>query len=234
MTPHINAKRGDFAPCVIMPGDPYRSRMIAQKYLTAPRLVNDVRGVQGYTGSYRGAPLSVMASGMGMPSMAIYAHELFETYGVQTIIRAGSAGALAESLRLRDIVVAESAYTDSSIVSLLGLKPHAPVPADEGLLSLAKNAAAHRGARVIFGKIYTSDLFYSPTSHKLEHKNAGALAVEMETASLYAVAEKHGCRALSLLTVSDFALTGEGLNADERERTFTDMIELALEIASHS
>ena len=203
-TPHIKAEAGDFAPVVVMPGDPLRSRFIAENYLTDARLVNDVRGVQGYTGYYFGSRVSVMASGMGMPSMGIYAYELFEFFGVKSIIRAGSAGG----------------YSDGNI------------PASARLTDLARKSSIERNLPAVGGAVYSSDVFYSPPEHAIEWKKRGALAVEMETAMLYAIARKLGKDALAVLAVSDLPLTGASLGADERESSFTEMITLALDVAA--
>ncbi|MBQ7227715.1 MAG: purine-nucleoside phosphorylase [Clostridia bacterium] len=228
-TPHINAKNGDFAQTVLMPGDPLRAKFIAKNFLENAVLVNDVRGVQGYTGKYKGKDVSVMASGLGMPSMAIYAHELFTQFGVKNIIRTGSAGALSPTLKLRDIVVANYAVTASNIVEPLGYKSETPIPADEELVSLAQSVIT--SANVVVGRLRSSDLFYADSSILESQKNAGDLAVEMESAILYAVARKLGGHALTVCTISDFALSGEGLPASEREQSFSEMIELALEVA---
>lgn len=238
-TPHINAVKGDFAPTVIMPGDPLRSRLIAEKFLTDARLVNNVRGVQGYTGKYKGKPVSVMAHGMGMPSIAIYAHELYEFFGVENIIRTGSAGGLDESLRLRDVILAATACTDGSVVERLGFTLPFAMDADPELLAAAEKAAAEHpltSGRVVKGRIFTSDLFYASADCQRARKADGIIGVEMETAMLYAQARLHGKRALALLTVSDFPLTDkdlikDGLSPEERESSFADMIGLALEVA---
>lgn len=219
-TPHINAAAGDFAKTVIMPGDPLRAAYIAEKYLSDARLVNNVRGVQGRTGTYKGRRLSVMASGMGMPSMAIYAHELFEFYGVENIIRTGSAGALSDGLQVRDVFAAEHAVTDSNSVEALGCSRGEKIP-----------ALAQSGADVKYGGVFTSDIFYAGRDALLEEK-ALADAVDMETAMLYATAKRAGKKALAIFTVSDRPLTGEGLSADERERTFDEMIKIALDLAA--
>ena len=226
-TPHINAAAGDFAKTVIMPGDPLRAAYIAEKYLSDARLVNNVRGVQGRTGTYKGRRLSVMASGMGMPSMAIYAHELFEFYGVENIIRTGSAGALSDGLQVRDVFAAEHAVTDSNPVAALGCSGGKKIPAHPSLL----RALAQSGADVKYGGVFTSDIFYAGRDALLEEK-ALADAVDMETAMLYATAKRAGKKALAIFTVSDRPLTGEGLSADERERTFDEMIKIALDLTA--
>ena len=231
-TPHIKAEAGDFAPVVVMPGDPLRSRFIAENYLTDARLVNDVRGVQGYTGYYFGSRVSVMASGMGMPSMGIYAYELFEFFGVKSIIRAGSAGGYSDGLRLRDIVIALTAATDSDSVKFFGASRYENIPASARLTDLARKNSIERNLPAVGGAVYSSDVFYSPPEHALEWKKRGALAVEMETAMLYAIARKLGKDALAVLAVSDLPLAGASLGADERESSFTEMITLALDVAA--
>ena len=208
VTPHNKAERGDFAPVVIMPGDPRRSEFIAKNYLKDARLVNDVRGVKGYTGTYKGKPVSVMAHGMGMPSAGIYFHELYAFYGMSAIIRTGSSGAISDKTALRDIVVAESAYTDSNVLEHVGIEERV-VYASPKLLELARLHAPSEG---------------------VVH---GCISVEMETARLYAMAKKHGKDALAVLTVSDNAFDeGGGLDADERERSFGKMLAFALDIAA--
>ena len=230
-TPHNKAERGDFAPVVIMPGDPRRSEFIAQNYLKDARLVNDVRGVKGYTGTYKGKPVSVMAHGMGMPSAGIYFHELYAFYGVSAIIRTGSSGAISDKTALRDIVVAESAYTDSNVLEHVGIEERV-VYASSKLLELARLHAPSEG--VVTGRVLTSDVFYDQKARLAEARDVhGCISVEMETAMLYAMAKKHGKDALALLTVSDNAFDeGGGLDADERERSFGKMLAFALDIAA--
>lgn len=231
-TPHIKAEEGDFAPSVVMPGDPMRSRYIAENFMTDARLVNDVRGVQGYTGYYFGTPVSVMASGMGMPSMGIYAYELFTRFGVRNIIRAGSAGAYSEGLKIRDIVIALTAATDSNSVEFFGASMYEDIPASARLASIARKSSLERKFSAIGGGIYTSDVFYAEKDRAAEWKKRGALAVEMETAMLYAIARSLGRDALALCTISDYPEAPEtGLDSDERERSFDDMITLALDVA---
>lgn len=230
MTAHIAAEKGDFAKAVLMPGDPLRAKYIAEKFLDGAKLVNNVRGICGYTGSYKGTPVSVMGSGMGMPSMSIYATELFRFFGVETIIRTGSAGALTDKLALREVVIAGEAVTDSNIVSRLGGKPGFPVPADGVLVALAAEIAEDSGVKATKGTIYSSDVFYAPEGHNAEWSDV-ALAVEMEAAALYAIARNENKRALAICTISDNAITGNGLPAEEREQSFNEMINLALEVA---
>ena len=230
MTPHNSAKLNDFAKTVLMPGDPKRSKFIAENYLDNPKLVNDVRGIQGYTGTYKGVPISVMASGMGMPSMAIYSHELFKFYGVENIIRVGSCGAIVKELNLYDIVVADSSCTDSSMLSVFN-RPSDYVPtADETLLNLAVSECEKGKRPYKVGKVFSSDNFYCDRN-TLEWANQGAVAIEMETTALYLQASIFNKRALTILTVSDSLVTGVETTSDERQTAFTDMIAVALEVA---
>ena len=223
-TPHITAKEGDFARTVLMPGDPLRSKFIAENFLENPVLINNVRGVQGYTGTYKGKRVSVMASGMGMPSIGIYSYELFNFYGVENIIRIGSAGMLSEKLKVRDIVAGMTAFTNSSFGKQFGC-------CDYGLLAKAMDAAAKLGAHMVPGAIYSSDTFYDESAPLGKLKNLGVLAVEMEAAALYLNAARAGKNALAICTISDNPFTGEGLSAEERQNSFTQMMQIALEIA---
>ena len=230
-TPHITAREGDFAPTVLMPGDPLRSRFIAEHFLTDTRLVNDVRGVQGYTGFYRGKRVSVMASGMGMPSIGIYSYELFNYYGVENIIRIGSAGMISQSLKVRDIVAAVSAYTNSNFGRQFGFEGNLAPCASYSLLSRAMEAGRQLGQVPVAGAVYSSDTFYDESLPLGKLQKLGVLAVEMEAAALYLNAARAGKQALALLTISDNPFTGEGLDAEARQLTFTKMMEIALEIA---
>ena len=234
-TPHINAKEGDFAKTVLMPGDPLRSRFIAETYLENRRLVNDVRGVQGYTGTYKGVPVSVMASGMGMPSIGIYSYELFNFYGVENILRVGSAGAISEKLKVRDIVLGQGACTNSSFGDQFGFRGHFAPIADFGLLRCAAQIAEERGVRYAVGNLLSSDTFYDddPTASSKWMK-LGVMAIEMEAAALYYNAARSGKKALAVCTISDHILTGEETTAEERQVSFTQMMELALEVAVRS
>jgi purine-nucleoside phosphorylase len=232
---HIGAAPGDVAQRVLLPGDPLRAQWIAQTYLEDVRQYNAVRGMLGFTGSYRGERISVQGSGMGQPSLAIYAHELFAEYGVQTIIRVGSCGAIREDVALRDIVVGMSAATDSAMNRwrFRGVS-YAPT-AHFGLLRTAHDLAADRGLSVHVGQIAAWDSFYSDDPSLLSQlATYGVLAVEMETAALYTIAARFGRRALTICTVSDHVLTGATTTADERERTFGAMAELALDTALRS
>ncbi len=220
------------AKCVLMPGDPLRARYIAEHYLEAPVLFNDVRGMLGYTGLYEGKEVSVMGSGMGVPSLGLYVHELFNFFGVEAVIRVGSAGALQENVRLRDVVIAMSASTNSSYISAWDL-PGVPAPtADWGLLDGAVSAARELGVRADVGSVYTSDFFYHPDRTVNEKaRDLGLLAVEMETAGLYLTAMANRKKALSVLTISDHVFTGEALSARERQDSFHEMREIALKTA---
>lgn len=229
-TPHINASPEDFAHSVLMPGDPQRSRFIAENYFTAPRLVNDVRGVQGYTGLYKGVPVSVMASGMGMPSIGIYSYELYNFFGVENIIRVGSAGAMSRDIKIKDIILAVSASTDSSFAAQFDLPGILAPCADFGLLSKASALCVSEGIRFRAGNILSTDVFYNSDPGSTERwASMGILCVEMETAALYMNAAKAGKKALSILTVSDHMITGETTTAEQRRSSFTEMIHIALE-----
>ena len=231
-TPHINAAPGDFAKTVLMPGDPLRSKFIAETYLEDRRLVNNVRGVQGYTGTYKGVPVSVMASGMGMPSIGIYSYELFNFFGVENILRVGSAGAISEKLRLRDIVLGQGACTNSAYGDQYGFKGHFAPIADFGLLRSAASIAEEMGLSFAVGNLLSSDPFYNddPDANAPWIK-LGVLAVEMEAAALYCNAARAGKKALAICTISDHILTGQATDAQERQVSFTQMMELALEVA---
>lgn len=232
MTIHIGARPGQIAETVLMPGDPYRARWAAETYLQGAELVNEVRGMLGYTGSWRGHRVTFQAHGMGMPSLSIYANELIRDYGAQRLIRIGSAGAMQDHIGLRDIVLAQACSTlGSPSRSLFGDMQFAPV-ADFGLLSAAHVAAARRGVPVHVGGIYSSDTFYDEREDLTRQlRRHGTLAVEMESAELYALAARHGRKALSILTVSDHLLTGKDLSSAERETGFGTMVEIALETA---
>ena len=230
-TPHIAAGKGDFAKTVLMPGDPLRAKYIAENYLEKAVLVNDVRGIHGYTGEYRGKRVSVMASGMGLPSIGIYSYELFRFFDVENIIRVGSAGALSEKLKVRDIVLAMGACTDGNYAAQFSLPgTFAPI-ASYRLLTEAVEIAAKSGITPRVGNVLSSDLFYDDSASTLKWNKMGVLAVEMETAALYMNAARAGKNALSILTISDNLVTGEATTAAERQNSFTQMMELALELA---
>lgn len=231
-TPHINAKPNDFAKTVLMPGDPLRSKLIAETYLEDPVLVNNIRGIQSYTGTYKGHRISVMASGMGMPSMGIYSYELFNFYHVENIIRIGSAGGLAPELKLRDIIFAIGTNTNSNYGSQYGVRGTVAPTCSYELLNKAVETAKTMGISPIIGNFYTSDTFYDADKTALEKwRDIGSLAVEMESAALYLNAMQAKKKALAICTVSDLPLTGESLDAIDRQNTFTQMMEIALETA---
>lgn len=230
-TPHNSANIGDFAKTVLMPGDPLRAEFIAKNFLTNARLVNGVRGINGYTGTYNGVPVSVMASGMGIPSIAIYSYELFNFYGVENIIRVGSAGALRRDLNLYDIVLAQGACTDSNFASQYKLDgTFAPI-CDFDLLSSAKRICDEKGLNSKIGNVLSSDKFYNDAQATLDWAKMGVLAVEMESAGLYMTASRFNKRALSILTISDSLVTGKETTSDERQTSFTEMMKIALELA---
>jgi purine-nucleoside phosphorylase len=233
MTIHIGARAtGDIAPTVLMPGDPYRARWAAQTLLEAPRLVNEVRGMLGYTGSWKGHPVTIHGSGMGMASLSIYAHELIRDYGARTLIRIGSAGAMQDRVALRDIVIATAASSVSTPSRSVFTRVNFAPSADFGLMRAAWAAAEARGVPVHAGAIHSSDAFYGEHPEVVEVLSAhGVLAVEMETAELYTVAARHGVRALSILTISDHLRRHEALSSAERETGFRTMVEIALEAA---
>ena len=221
-TPHNSAKTGDFAKTVLMPGDPLRAKFIAETFLTTPKLVNNVRGIQ---------PVSVMASGMGMPSIGIYSYELFTQYKVDNIIRIGSAGAISAKLKLRDVIAAQGACTNSNFAHQYGLPgPFAPI-ADFTLLETAVAAAREMGVEMPVGNVLSSDTFYDASGSTMKWGEMGVLAVEMEAAALYMNAAKLGKRALAICSISDSLVTGEELDASQRQNTFTAMMKIALETA---
>ena len=230
-TPHISAQPGDFAPTVLMPGDPLRAKFIAETYLENPRLVNNVRGIQGYTGTYHGKPVSVMASGMGIPSIGIYSYELYHFYDVERIIRIGSAGAIAPSLNLRDIVFGMGACTNSAFSDQYGLPGRFAPIADYRLLTCAADCAHRLGLSYQVGNLLSSDTFYSDLDATSAWRKMGVLAVEMESAALYCNAARAGKSALCICTISDVVGTELSLPAEERQKSFHDMMLLALETA---
>lgn len=230
-TPHNSAKPGDFAGTVLMPGDPLRAKFIAETFLDNARLVNNVRGIHGYTGTYRDVPVSVMASGMGMPSIGIYSYELFSQYGVDNIIRIGSAGAISARLKLRDVIAAQGACTNSHFAHQYGLPgPFAPI-ADYTLLETAVAVAREIGVEMPVGNVLSSDTFYDASASTMKWAEMGVLAVEMEAAALYMNAARLGKRGLAICSISDSLVTGEELDAAQRQTTFTTMMKIALETA---
>lgn len=232
-TPHISAKKEDIAKTVLMPGDPLRAKFIAETFLENPVLVNNVRGVQGHTGTWKGVPVTVMASGMGIPAIGIYSWELYNFYDVDNIIRIGSAGALRDDLKLMDIVAGQGACTDSNFVHQFELNgTFAPI-ADYTLLSTAVETAKEHGVDMKVGNILSGDNFYSPASCDSNDKwrDMGVMAVEMEAAGLYMNAARAGKRALCICTISDHIYRPEALSSEERQLSFTKMMEIALDTA---
>ncbi len=231
-TPHIKAAPGDFAKTVLMPGDPKRAEFIAKNFLEKAVLVNDVRGIKGFTGEYQGAPVSVMASGMGMPSIGIYSYELFNFFGVENIIRVGSAGSLQNHVKVRDIVIGMSASTPSSYGEQFGLSGSIAPTADFTLLREAVKEAERVSAKYHVGSLLSSDVFYNADKDFNEKwSKMGVLAVEMEAAALYMNAAYAKKSALAICTVSDEIFTGAATTSDERESSFTEMMEIALRVA---
>ena len=230
-TPHIAAKLGDFANTVLMPGDPLRSKFIAENFLTDAVLVNNVRGIQGYTGLYNGKRVSVMASGMGIPSIGIYSYELYNFYNVQNIIRIGSAGAMQQDIKLRSLVFAQGACTNSNYAHQFEMPGTiAPIASFDLLRSAVETAEKLRYDYKV-GNVLSSDTFYDDGKGSAVWKKMGVLAVEMESAALYLNAARAGKKALCICTISDNLLTGEELSADDRQNSFREMMKLALEIA---
>ena len=230
-TLHNSAMKGEFAPTVLMPGDPLRAKFIAETYLDHVKLVNNVRGIQGYTGEYEGKPVSVMASGMGMPSIGIYSHELFNEYDVSSIIRVGSAGLIDENLKIRSVVAAMSAYSNSNYGAQFGFRGNLAPCCSFELLEKAVNTAREMGVNMPVGAIYSSDTFYDESQPLRTLQKLHVLAVEMEAYALYLNAARAGKKALALLTISDNPYTGEGCTPEEVRNTFTQMMEIALKIA---
>ena len=233
-TPHINAPKDGFAKTVLMPGDPKRAKHIADTYLKNAVLVNDVRGVQGYTGEYKGKKVSVMASGMGIPSIAIYSYELFHAYNVENIIRIGTTGALSKDIKVRDLIIATGACTDSNYGANFGLKGIISAVPSFKLLKKADELVQTLGFqdKAKFGQLLTSDLFYGDCPDTLDWAKMGVLGVEMEAYGLYLNAARSGKHALAICSVSNNIVTQEELTAEERTKTVNDMIVLALEIAA--
>jgi purine-nucleoside phosphorylase len=235
MTIHIGAEKGDIAPTVLMPGDPYRAKWAAETFLQDARCINEVRGMLGFTGTWNGHPVTIQGSGMGMPSLSIYANELIKDYDAQTLIRIGSCGGMQKSVGIRDVILAMTASTLSTpsrgIFKELNFAPCA----DFGLLSAAHDAAIAKGVPTHVGGIYSSDVFYDERPDLNEQMiRHGILGVEMEAAELYNLAARYGRRALAVLTVSDHLITHEALPAKDRERSFGDMVEIALAAAFSS
>jgi purine-nucleoside phosphorylase len=229
-TPHISAGKGDFAPSILLPGDPLRAQHIAENFLEDAKLVNEVRNMLGYTGTYEGIPVSVMGTGMGIPSASIYATELIAEYGVERLIRVGSCGGILPSVELRDVVLAIGACTDSGVNRVRYGGYDFSATADFSLLRAAADAAESRGIAVKVGNVHSADLFYNPDPVAFDRMEAmGVLAVEMEAAGLYGVAAEKGGRALTIATVSDHVRTGASTTSEERQQTFDEMVVIALE-----
>jgi purine-nucleoside phosphorylase len=232
MTVHIGAKPGEIAETVLLPGDPYRAKWAAQTFLDNPKLVNEVRGMLGFTGTWKGNRVTIHGSGMGMPSLSIYVNELIRDYGAKRLIRIGSCGGMQEKVKVRDIILAMTASSISTPSRGIFRELNFAPSADWSLLLAAAQAAERKGVSPHVGGIYSNDVFYDERPDLNEQMTRhGVLGVEMETAELYTLAARHGCRALSVLTVSDHLLTGEELPSDQREKSFGDMVEIALEAA---
>lgn len=231
-TPHIEAKKGDFAKTVLMPGDPLRAKFIAETYLKKIRVVNSVRGMSGFTGEYKGKEVSVMASGMGMPSMGIYSYELFHGYEVENIIRVGTACSMSEKLNVKDIVIAMGACTDTNFANQFRLPgSFAPIASYELLRKAVEEAQKRENLHFEVGNVFSHDAFYDESGSTMTWAKMGTLAVEMETAALYMTAARAGKNALAICTISDSLVTGEETTSAERQTTFNTMMEIALEIA---
>lgn len=229
-TPHISAEKGDFAPSILLPGDPLRAEHIAENFLDDVKQVNAVRNMFGYTGSYDGVPVSVMGTGMGIPSASIYATELITEYDVERLIRVGSCGAVTTKVDVRDVILAIGACTDSGVNRVRYGDYDFAATADYWLLKAAEEAAKAKGIDVKVGNVHSADLFYNPDAGAFDRmENMGVLAVEMEAAGLYGVAAEKGARALTICTVSDHIRTGAATSSDERQQTFNEMVEIALE-----
>jgi len=232
MTVHIGAKPGEIAETVLLPGDPYRARWAAETFLENPRLVNEVRGMLGYTGTWQGHPVTIHGTGMGMPSLSIYVNELIRDYGAKTLIRIGSAGGMQPQVKVRDVVLAMSATTLSTPSRGIFREINFAPTADFGLLQAAWQAAQSKGIPTHAGGIYSSDVFYDERPDLSEQlQRHGILCVEMEAAELYTLAARYGRRALAVLTISDHLLTQEALPSADRERSFGDMVQIALTAA---
>jgi len=230
MTPHINAPEGAFADVVLMPGDPLRAKFIAEKFLDNVQEVTNVRNMLGYTGTYKGRRISVMGHGMGIPSCSIYSKELITEYGVKKIIRVGSCGAVRQDVKLRDVVIGIGACTDSKVNRIRFRDHDFAAIADFDMVQAAVQAAKNKGVKVRAGNLFSTDLFYSPDITMFDvMEKYGILGVEMEAAGIYAVAAEYGAKALCICTVSDHIRTGEQTSSEDRQLTFNEMIEIALE-----
>ena len=230
-TPHNQANPGEIAPRVLMPGDPLRAQFIAEQYLEHPVCYNRVRNMLGFTGTYKGVPVSVQGSGMGMPSIGIYSYELFNFYGVENIIRVGTAGGLSDSVNVRDVVIGLSSYTNSNFGRQFGFDGNVAPCCSFKLLEQAVAAARRMGIEPTVGSLYSSDIFYDESGMSGKLKKLGVLAVEMESAALYLNAARAGKNALAICTISDHLSKNESLDAQARQSSFTQMMEIALDIA---
>ncbi len=231
MSVHIGAKQNEIAETILLPGDPLRAKYIAETFLEGATCYNEVRGMLGFTGTYKGERISVQGTGMGVPSISIYINELMQSYGVQNLIRVGTCGAIQKDVKVRDVIIAMSASTDSQMNRLtFGGVDYAPT-ASFPLLKKAYDAGVSKGLNLKVGNVFTADMFYNDNAELEKWANYGILAIEMETAALYTLAAKYDRQALSVLTVSDHILTGEETTAEERQMTFNDMIEVALDAA---
>jgi purine-nucleoside phosphorylase len=231
MSVHINAKKGDIADTILLPGDPLRAKYIAETFLEDAVLYNDVRNMFGYTGTYKGKRISVQGTGMGAPSISIYITELMNEYDVKKLIRVGTCGSIHKDVKVRDVILAQSASTDSKMNEIIfGGIDYAPT-ADFDLLLKSYNAGLEKGLNLRVGNVFTEDVFYNDYAEHEKWAQYGILALEMESAALYTLAAKYGRQALSILTVSDHLLTGEVTTSEERQTTFNDMIVVALEAA---
>lgn len=231
MSTHINAPEGAIAQSILLPGDPLRAKFIAENFLENPVCYNEVRGMFGFTGTYKGKKVSVQGTGMGQPSLSIYVNELFQFYNVQTAIRVGTCGAINKNIHVRDTILANSACTDSAIITQRFGNLHYAPSANFDLLYTAYNKAKENNINVAVGPCASSDLFYDDNSNWKKWAEYGVLGVEMEAAELYTLAAKYNRKALAILTVSDHIITGEQTTAEERQVTFKDMIKIALETA---
>lgn len=231
MSIHIGAKENEIAETVLLPGDPLRAKYIAETFLENVNCYNEVRNMFGFTGTYKGKPVSVQGTGMGVPSISIYINELMQSYNVQNLIRVGTCGAIQQDVKVRDVIIAMTASTDSQMNRLtFGGIDYAPT-ANFELLKKAYDSGTEKGLNLKVGNVFTADMFYNDNADHEKWAKYGILAIEMETAALYTLAAKYNRKALSILTVSDHILTGEETSAEERQLTFNDMIEVALESA---
>lgn len=231
MSVHINAKKGDIAETILLPGDPLRAKYIAETFLEDVTLYNEVRNMFGYTGTYKGKRISVQGTGMGVPSISIYVTELMQEYDVKKLIRVGTCGSIHKDVKVRDVILAQSASTDSKMNEIIFKGVNYAPTADFDLLLKAYNAGLEKGLSLRVGNVFTEDVFYNEFAEHEKWAQYGVLALEMESSALYTLAAKFGCQALSILTVSDHLLTGEVTTSEERQTTFNDMIVVALDAA---